>query len=169
MAIHITRNITLEELVASRSYAELAADVLELAAGVVVTLVRLALVLQGIRELLAAGAIRISSGYRPPALHAAIYAPKTPPPTSRHLRGTAADFELERLNSVLAFVAIAKAGLEDLEALPEFDRLCLYSVRGHIHVDIPLEVSAPPARELYFDNGSGWQRLTYEAAAELAA
>jgi hypothetical protein len=169
VAIQLTRNITLEELVASRRHPEHAATVLELAAVLLINLFRLALVLQGIRELLNAGAIYISSGYRPPALHAAIYAPKTPPPTSRHLRGTAADFELEELNSILAFVELAKAGLEDLEALPAFDRLCLYPLRGHIHVDIPLDVSAPPARELYFDKGLGWERITYEAAAELAA
>lgn len=171
-AIRITRNITLEELTVSRSHPELAAKALELAAAVVVTLVRLALVLQGIRELLDAGAIYISSGYRPPALHAAVYAPKTAPPTSRHLRGTAADFKLERLNSILAFVRIAELGLEDLEdleELPAFDRLCLYPLLGHIHVDIPLDAAQPPARELYLDHGAGWERISYEAAAELAA
>lgn len=165
----ITRNLELEELVASRRHPELAAAASRLSPSLVINLVRLALVLQGIRDLLHAGAIYVSSGYRTTELHAAIYAPKTAPPTSRHLRGTAADVELEELNSLLAFVVIAKAGLEDLEALPAFDRLCLYPLRGHIHVDIPLDVSAPPARELYFDKGLGWERITYEAAAELAA
>lgn len=167
--IRVTRNIHLGELVSSREHPELAANPLELAAEVVVTLVRLALVLQDIRELLAAGAIHISSGYRPPALHAAVYAPKMAPPTSRHLRATAADFELEELNSIHAFVRIAKLGLEVLEELPEYDRLCLYPLRGHIHVDIPLDAAQPPARELYIDNGAGWERISYEDAAELAA
>jgi hypothetical protein len=165
----ITRNIELEELVASRSYPELAASASELAPALVITLVRLAFVLQGFRDLLNAGAIYITSGYRTLELHAAIYAPKTAPRSSRHLRGTAADFELEELNAIVAFVRIATIGLEDIKRLPPFDRLCVYPLRGHIHVDIPADVTVAPARELYLDTGRGWERLTYAEAVELAA
>lgn len=165
----ITRNIELEELLRSRSFPDLAVDLskVTLAASLVIALVRLAFVLQGLRDLLDAGAIFVRSGYRTLELHEAIYAPKPAPKSSRHLRGTAADFQLEDLNSIAAFVRVARVGLEDRAALPPFDRLCLYPKRGHLHVDIPQDAAAPPARDLYVDNGSGWQRISYEDAANL--
>jgi len=163
----VTRNITLEELVRSRDHAELAASPYELAAALVITLVRLALVLQAFRDRLDAGAIYVTSGYRPRELHEAIHAPRPAPSSSRHLLGTAADFELEELESIAAFVRIAKLGLKAPERLPGFDRLCLYPKRGHLHLEVTRDPRKAPRHLLYIDSGGGWRPISYEAATEL--
>lgn len=160
-------SLRLDELVASRSYPQLAAKADALAPALVITLVRVALVLQGLHDLLDAGAIFVTSGYRTPELHAAIYAPKPAPASSMHLTGRAADFELEELESIKAFVRIAKLGIEDPAELPGFDRLCLYSKRGHLHLDITADPLEAPRHLLYIDSGSGWRPVSYADAAAL--
>ncbi len=111
----------------------------------VANLARLALTMEQVREVLGGRAIVVSSGYRGPALNAAIGGSAT----SAHMRGLACDFVCPAFGSPLAVAQ------EIAQSVVEFDQLIYEGTWVH------LGLSDTPRRQLLtarFDSG----RARYE-------
>lgn len=131
MARMLSDHFSLEELTASQTATRQGIDNTPDAA-VMRNLRKLAGVLESLRSALGDKPISVSSGYRSPALNAAIGGSST----SAHMQGLAADFIAPTFGTVLQTAkAAAAAGLE-------YDQIILeYGNEGWVHLGL-----APPGR-----------------------
>lgn len=144
--MQLSRNFTLAELEASDTGAELGIDN-SAPASLIPSLSSLAsLVLQPIRDQV--GALKVTSGYRSPALTLALqeagYSPST---TSDHPKGRAADvlpLEVSQLELWAVVVTEVRKGLP-------CDQAILYPEKGHVH----LSWRPNPRRELLISDRQG--------------
>ena len=154
-------NFPWAELVASREHPELVTPFEELPRIAVYNLTRLVFVhLQPLRGHV--GGVLPTSGYRGPALSAAVRGPLTSSRPSKHESGEAVDYVLLEADPADVWRALI---LDELEGV-HFDRLCLYvdEERPRFHADIrPLE-AGPLRRQLFADHGDGWQMLSVDEA-----
>lgn len=107
---------------------------------------RLARTLEEIRAALGDVPIRISSGYRSPALNRAVGGARN----SAHTRGLAVDFTAPAFGSVLATAkAVAKSGVAFDQVIHEYGQW--------VHLAIPAEDAPPRGELLSIAKGTGYQ------------
>lgn len=97
------------------------------------------------------GPLQVTSGYRSPAVNAAVGGVKG----SGHTKGTAADVKPSRMSSPAAFVALKQAAT--LGRWPVRQAILYSPTRGgHIHVEVGDE-AAPGGQWLYAPNTGGYE------------
>lgn len=139
----LTPNFSLEELTRSTKAVALGIDNTP-SPLIVGRLTRLAHVLESVRSLLGDKPITISSGYRAPALNAAVGGARS----SAHLTGLAADFTCAGYGSPLAICKAIQAS-----AIP-FDQL-IHEHGSWVHLGLAADDAAPRRQVLTIDrNGT---------------
>jgi uncharacterized protein YcbK (DUF882 family) len=96
--------------------------------------------------------VRVTSGYRSPAVNKAVGGSRT----SRHMLGLAADIKVRRMSSS----ALADR-IEDLreQGVLDYDQVIAYapSRGGHVHVGLAPEGSIPRRQMLWAPRGGGYE------------
>ena len=159
-----SENFSWGELLGSREHPELVTSFDQLPRIVVYNLARLVFVhLQPLRRHV--GGVLTTSGYRGPALSAAVRGPHASSRPSTHESGRAVDYVLLEADPADVWRALV---LDELEGV-EFDRLAIYpdEESSRFHADIrPLE-SGPMRRLLYAVEAGEWRRVTVDEALKL--
>jgi len=141
---HLSRHFTLEELVASQTASRRGIDNTPSPA-VVRNLRKLAALLEKVRVLLDGAPVLVSSGYRCPALNAAVGGSKN----SAHMAGLAADFTAPDYGTVLQVARrIAESNLR-------YDQL-IHEYGGWVHIGLPQGRARPRRQDLSIFKGTGY-------------
>ena len=143
----VSKNFSLEELLVSSDHPQLAAIPVELGYVVAINLGRLvAIVLQPLRNRF--GPIVIHSGYRPPALNAAVGGANH----STHTNGRGADISFGRMPAMDVWDRFKEGQVNC-----NFDRCAFYPDEGRFHIEVSDEGSRP--RGLLYEANPTWVEI----------
>jgi hypothetical protein len=145
MPEHLSPHFTLEEFIFSQTAARSGIDNTP-SPEIKNSLIRIAETLEQVRSLIGGSVIRVSSGYRGPALNAAIGGSKT----SAHMNGLAADFTAPSFGTVYDLAKIISSS--DIV----FDQL-IHEYGSWVHIGLAPAGVQPRRQLLSIFKGTGYQ------------